>query len=298
MKQQAGLEAEVTSLRQSLEEKDGLIDALRQALRAAASTSATDRQRQKTAGRSTNTDSPESVGDNSRGGSSRSLSGRTRSARLLLATGPVATAEAEAAATTAAAAATARAREAASSTTSLHRMRDVRPQTERRHVSDQDRDIERSKQTPVVSQDEGFALLLPINSSRSSRSSSSSTEEEVRQADSGADGLGSDGASTTPAYSDPAPDGGATTPSDIAVSPSTEASQAKEEEGGAAAAVGGSGGDDGVVSRATAVPGAAWRVVWGSARAVGSTVGIRRSASGTPKALRRRGGSSHAVLIL
>lgn len=56
-------------------------------------------------------------------------------------------------------------------------------------------------------------------------------------------------------------------------------------------------GSAGVVSMATAVPGAAWRAVWGSARAMGATVGV--SPRGEQKmAPRPRGKSSHAVLIL
>lgn len=60
-------------------------------------------------------------------------------------------------------------------------------------------------------------------------------------------------------------------------------------------------GRGGVVSLATSAPGVAWRAVWGSARAVGATVGIGSGASRQmekARVSRHRGGSSHAVLIL
>lgn len=315
------LEAEIASLRGSLEEKDGLIDALRQALRSAATA-------QQTAATYPNgTDKIEHTFSPSRAladqtppvpgySSGRRHSGRPRPSRFLEAAGPEATSKAASVAAAAAAAAAAAESGVGEGGTKLkpsdgEKMARGVPTGGPAGPRDQN---------GRAGRDMGLSSKLTLGSEKvdeplggSDRGSAANAEETKgavvgRSEEANAFVLDVVDVATRDMSTGSVDHAAATATADaiaarghIGARPSSENDE-KEGLSGAEDGLNSSreANGGGVKSRSSTVPGAAWRAVWGSARAVGATVGFspRKDNTNVAKASRHRSGSSHAVLIL
>lgn len=275
---QGTLEAEVTSLRGSLEEKNGLIDALREALRATATPGESDGGTAMGLG-PTAPQVPEHASVSRLVANGRAVPGRgvfarsdrqnrgryhCRSSRLLGTPGPVAMAEAQAAATVAATQAGGPRQSTWNGSPPIVHSPEV----------------EKADEAPVGGAVEDTPLLPP-----------GAGVGDVTAAAGTADRVGAapvPSALVSPAIMSQSDDEGAPEASASAAS-SAAHEEAKEEAHG--------GGDDGIVARATAVTGTAWRALWGSARVVRSRVGMDLGSEVARPSPRRRDKSSHAVMI-
>lgn len=283
------MEAEVSTLRESLEEKDGLIDALRQALRTAADS-------QPTAGRELVATDSRNDSDPRAPGTSRNLSaqeipvlgavrhvertrppqsgrqlpGRARVSRLLDAKSLQSGTVPEAAVVSGAIEPP-----AAPGENTSREARNGTPNQVRADVDDDEGSRERLNPELVARNPEAMARPAvdsagapPPQDSRIA-SESDLDEEKVSGVTNGV---------VMPAVPAPA-------------SAASEKERSISKDGGL--------GREGIVSRATMIPGAALRSAWNSARNVGSTVGRRNGSRGAGgKGPRYRTESSHAVLIL
>lgn len=298
---QETLEAEVKSLRGSLEEKDGLIDALREALRATATPGETDGGTAVAVGSDpTPTPVPEHASISRLVADGRAVPGRgvfaksdatsrgryhSRSSRLLGTPGPVAMAEAQAQAS----AATVAARHAGEP-----RRKTWNGSPPVFHTPQQEVEVGKADDAPAGDAVQDTRLLpsdavvgdVAAATTAAAPAATAATANRVGEA-------------TVPSVpvslvdmslSD---DEGASEASEGAplVASSAVLEEAKEKEAH-------DGGDGGIVAMATAVTGTAWRVLWGSARVVGSRVGMDRGSEVTRPSPRRRDNSSHAVLII
>lgn len=269
----------MTSLRGSLEEKNGLIDALREALRATATPGETDGG---TAVGSSPTapQVPEHASVSRLVANGRAVPGRgvfarsnrpnrgryhSRSSRLLGTPGPVAMAEAQAAATV-----------AATHAGGPH------PSTWNGSPPIvHSREVEKADEAPAGGAVEDTPLLPPGARVGDVTAAAAGTSDRVGTAP-------VPSALVSPATMSQSDDEGAPEASASAASSAAHEEAKKEAH---------DGGNGGIVARATAVTGTAWRVLWGSARVVGSRVGMDRGPEVARPSPRRRDKSSHAVMI-